>query len=75
MEKDKNKKKTLTISSSFTKKIDQSSFNKSEKKVFYPDKKKISKPIPKSKNFSNQPSNNKVNLNKKFFISRILWLN
>ena len=40
MEKDKNKKKTLTISSSFTKKIDQSSFNKSEKKVFYPDKKK-----------------------------------
>ena len=67
MEKDKNKKKTLTISSSFTKKIDQSSFNKSEKKVFYPDKKKINKPIPKSKNFSNQPSNNKVNLNKKNF--------
>ena len=30
MEKDKNKKKTLTISSSFTKKIDQSLFNKSE---------------------------------------------
>ena len=51
MEKNKNKKKTLTISSSFTKKIDKTSFNKPEKKAFYPEKKKSTKAFPKKKKF------------------------
>ncbi len=67
MEKDKNKKKTLTISSSFSKKVSQPSFHKtkSEKKVFFPDKKKSNKPFGKTKNFSNQPNNKKGSLNRK----------
>ena len=67
MEKNKSKKKTLTISSSFTKKIDKTSFKKTEKKAFYPEKKKTSKPFPKNKNFFNQPNNKKESLNKKNF--------
>ncbi len=68
MEKNKNKKKTLTISTSFNKKkVTETSFRKPEKKAFFPDKRKIGKPIPKSRNFFNQPSNNKGGLNRKNF--------
>ena len=68
MEKNKNKKKTLTISTSFNKKkVSQPSFQKPEKKVFFPDRKKSGKPIPKNRNFFNQPSNNKGGLNRKNF--------
>ena len=42
MQKDKNKKKTLTISSSFTKKFNPSSFGKTSKKSYVVDKKKMS---------------------------------
>ena len=68
MEKNKNKKKTLTISTSFNKKkVTETSFRKPEKKAFFPDKRKVGKPIPKSRNFSNQPSSNKGGLNRKNF--------
>ena len=53
MQKDKNKKKTLTISSSFTKKFNPSSFGKTSKKSYVVEKKKNVKPPFKSnKNFS-----------------------
>ena len=45
----------------------ETSFRKPEKKAFFPDKRKIGKPIPKSRNFFNQPSNNKGGLNRKNF--------
>ena len=48
MEKNKNKKKTLTISSSFTKGPSSFSKNKTEKKSFVPQKKKSFKPPFKS---------------------------
>ena len=68
MEKNKNKKKTLTISTSFNKKkVSQPSFQKPQKKAFFPDKKKSGKPIFKNRNFFNQPSNNKGGLNRKNF--------
>ena len=42
MEKNKNKKKTLTISTSFNKKkVNETPYQKPEKKVFFPDKRKI----------------------------------
>ena len=40
MQKDKNKKKTLTISGSFNKKIDSTSSDRSGKKSFLIDRKK-----------------------------------
>tara|TARA_Y100000817_G_C16445626_1_gene362747 strand:- start:46 stop:168 length:123 start_codon:yes stop_codon:yes gene_type:complete len=40
MEKNKNKKKTLTISSSFSKKLDPASYNTSKKKSYLIEKKK-----------------------------------
>ena len=68
MEKNKNKKKTLTISTSFNKKkVNETPYQKPEKKVFFPDKRKIGKPISKSKKFFNQSSNNKGSLNRKNF--------
>jgi len=72
MEKDKNKKKTLTISSSFSKKVSQPSFHKTktEKKVFFPDKKKTNKTFGKTKNFFNQTNNNKGGLNRKNFVRK-----
>ena len=48
MEKDKSKKKTLTISSSFTKGPASFTRNKIEKKSFVPQKKKSFKPNFKS---------------------------
>ena len=71
MQKDKNKKKTLTISSSFTKKFNPSSFGKTSKKSYIVDKKKNAKPHLKSnKNFlSNsafKDSQNNRNFNRKF---------
>ena len=71
MQKDKNKKKTLTISSSFTKKFNPSSFGKTSKKSYIVDKKKNAKPPFKSnKNFSSNSafkgSQNNRNFNRKF---------
>ena len=40
MQKDKNKKKTLTISSSFTKKFNPSSYGKTSKKSYVVEKKR-----------------------------------
>ena len=55
MEKNKNKKKTLTISSTFTKGPSSFSKNKTEKKSFIPQKKKSFKSSFKSgKSFSFQ---------------------
>ena len=52
--KNKNKKRTLTISTSFNKtKVSETCFRKPEKKAFFPDKKKSSKPISKNRNFFN----------------------
>ena len=67
MQKDKNKKKTLTISSSFTKKFNPSSYGKTSKKSYVVDKKKTNKaPFKSNKNFSPN-SNFKGNQNNKNF--------
>ena len=71
MDKDKNKKKTLTISSSFTKKFNPSTYGKTSKKSYVVDKKKNIKPQFKSnKNFSSNSgfkgSQNTRNFNRKF---------
>ena len=50
MQKDKNKKKTLTISGSFNKKFDSTSYDRSGKKSFLVDKKKSFKPKKISQN-------------------------
>tara|TARA_Y100001970_G_scaffold50833_1_gene64389 strand:- start:904 stop:3123 length:2220 start_codon:yes stop_codon:yes gene_type:complete len=71
MEKDKNKKKTLTISGSFTKKFDSNLYNKGQKKSFVISKKKPQKTFFKS----NKPAgtertsfqkNNKKNFARKY---------
>ena len=51
MQKDKNKKKTLTISGSFNKKIDSTSSDRSGKKSFLIDRKKSFKTSFKPKKF------------------------
>jgi len=58
MEKNKNKKKTLTISSSFSKKLDPASYSTSKKKSYLIEKKKESfkKPFKSTKNWSGQPA-------------------
>ena len=71
MQKDKNKKKTLTISSSFTKKFNPSSFGKTSKKSYVVDKKKnVKSPFKSNKNFSSNSafkgSQNNRNFNRKF---------
>ena len=71
MQKDKNKKKTLTISSSFTKKFNPSSFGKTSKKSYIVDRKKNFKtPFKSNKNVSInsgfQNSKNNKNFNRKF---------
>ena len=55
MEKDKNKKKTLTISSSFNKKFNPRFYGKNTKKSYLLEKKKTSKVPFKPKNWSSQP--------------------
>ena len=71
MEKNKNKKKTLTISSSFTKGPASFTRNKIEKKSFVPQKKKSFKPNFKSgktwpsQQLSKGKPNNR-NLNRRF---------
>ena len=58
MEKDKNKKKTLTISSNFGKKLDSSTYSHSGKKSFSISKKPIVKSSFKPQRpFKNVPSN------------------
>ena len=71
MQHDKNKKKTLTISSSFTKKINPSSYGKTSKKSYVVDNKKNTKaPFKSKKNFSSNSSfkgsQNNRNFNRKF---------
>ena len=71
MQKDKNKKKTLTISSSFTKKLDPSSYGRTAKKSYVVDNKRSSKPQFKTnKNWNNTLSRKSGptsrNLNRKF---------
>ena len=70
MEKDKNKKKTLTISSSFNKKFNPSSYGKTTKKSYLVEKKKTSKVPFKPKNSLSQPGQrskiNNRNFNRKF---------
>ncbi len=73
MEKDKNKKKTLTISSNFGKKLDSSTYSHSGKKSFSISKKPIVKSSFKPQRpFKNVPSNqarpkpNKKNFARKF---------
>ncbi len=73
MKEDKNKKKTLTISSNFNKKIDVSSIKKKDsKKSYFIEKKKThrgfrnpSKPIT-TNNFEGKSQSNKRNLERKF---------
>ena len=46
------KKRTLTISTSFDKKkLGEGNFQGREKKIFIPEKKKLTRNFPKSKNF------------------------
>jgi len=71
MQKDKNKKKTLTISSSFTKKLDPSSYGRNTKKSYVVDNKRSSKPQFKTnKNWNNTLSRKSGptsrNINRKF---------
>ena len=71
MQKDKNKKKTLTISSSFTKKFNPSSYGKTSKKSYVVEKKKTTKaPFKPNKNFSPninfKSGQNNKNFNRKF---------
>ncbi len=71
MEKDKSKKKTLTISSSFNKKFNPSSYGRTAKKSYVIEKKKSFKTSPKTKqNWSDQKNikerPNNRNFNRKF---------
>ena len=71
MDKNKNKKRTLTISSSFTKGPSSFSKNKIEKKSFVPQKKKSFKPSFKSgKPWPSQPISkgkpNSKNFNRRY---------
>ena len=58
MKKDKNKKKTLTISGSFNKKFDSTSYDQSGKKSFSVDRKKIFKTSFKSNKLSKNLNKN-----------------
>tara|TARA_B100001741_G_scaffold279682_1_gene252441 strand:- start:498 stop:2711 length:2214 start_codon:yes stop_codon:yes gene_type:complete len=72
MQKDKNKKKTLTISSSISKKFNPSTYGRNTKKSYVVDNKKSSKPqFRANKNWSARPINTKTspnnrNLNRKY---------
>ena len=71
MDKEKDKKKTLTISSNFKKKIDSSTLLKKENKKSYTipnDKKNFFKPVKISRNLGSQDQSfkNQGNKNKKF---------
>ena len=68
---DKSKKKTLTISSSFSKRFNPSNYGKTAKKSYIIDKKKSSKaPFRTNKNWTNQASpkdkSNNRNFNRKY---------
>jgi len=72
MEKNKNKKRTLTISSSFNKKFDSGSYKKDGKKSFLIDKKKSFKSAPKSAGSKPVPSKNFGRVNKKNFARKFV---
>tara|TARA_B100001996_G_scaffold76822_1_gene56719 strand:- start:338 stop:2545 length:2208 start_codon:yes stop_codon:yes gene_type:complete len=67
MEKDKGKKKTLTISSSFSKKINPISYGRTTKKSYVVEKKKSSRPQSKSNKNWSSPSNTRSSQNNKNF--------
>ena len=74
MKEDKSKKKTLTISSSFNKRFDPSSYGKTAKKSYVIDKKKSSKtPLRNNKNWASQTNtkdrSSNRNLNRTFIIN------
>ena len=72
MQKDKNKKKTLTISSSFNKKFDSTSYDRSGKKSFLVDRKKSFKTSFKPKKFSQNLSKDKGKPSKKNFVRKLV---
>ncbi|MBO6480170.1 MAG: translation initiation factor IF-2 [Pelagibacteraceae bacterium] len=72
MQKDKNKKKTLTISGSFNKKIDSTSSDRSGKKSFLIDRKKSFKTSFKPKKFSQNLSKDKGKPSKKNFARKLV---
>ena len=72
MQKDKNKKKTLTISGSFNKKIDSTSSDRSGKKSFLIDRKKSFKTSFKPKKFSQNLSKDKGKPSKKNFVRKLV---
>ncbi len=72
MEKDKNKKKTLTISSSFNKRLDSTSFKKDGKKSFLIDKKKNFKSTPRPGFSKPSTTKNFGKLNKKNFARKFV---
>ena len=71
MQKDKNKKKTLTISGSFNKKFDSTAFDQSGKKSFSVDKKKSFKTSFKPKKSSQNLLKDKSKPNKKIFTRKL----
>ena len=61
------KKRTLTISTSFDKKkLGEPSFRSGEKKIYIPEKKKVTKNFQKNKSLTS-PGSQKIVLNKKNF--------
>ncbi|MBO6485483.1 MAG: translation initiation factor IF-2 [Pelagibacteraceae bacterium] len=72
MQKDKNKKKTLTISGSFNKKFDSTSYDRSGKKSFLVDRKKSFKTSFKPKKFSQNLLKDKGKPSKKNFVRKLV---
>ena len=72
MQKDKNKKKTLTISGSFNKKFDSTSYDRSGKKSFLVDRKKSFKTSFKPKKSSQNLSKDKGKPSKKNFVRKLV---
>ena len=72
MQKDKNKKKTLTISSSFNKKFDSASYDRSGKKSFLVDRKKSFKTSFKPKKSSQNLLKDKDKPSKKNFVRKLV---
>ena len=72
MQKDKKKKKTLTISGSFNKKFDSTSYNRSGKKSFLVDRKRSFKTAFKPKKVSQNLSKDKGKPSKKNFARKLV---
>ena len=72
MDDKKDKKKTLTISSTLTKKIDTSFLAKDRKKTFSIEKKKPFKSLKSTKSTQNLSSQNRTDNNKKNFARKFI---